>query len=212
MTEPKQLLSELLRPQQLGDLTLPQRVIDRFQRMIESGSIMNMLFYGQPGAGKTSAARVFMNALGPHDSIEIDGSSATGVDFVRQRIDRFSSCVAMNGGQKICFIDEADYVSQNAQAALRRVIEYYSDNCRYLLAVKNISKLIPAIRSRLMEVCFDIAPVDRAEVKSRLLQTYERKLSEVDIPFDRGRLTEIVCIYYPDLRAIANHLEFEFAT
>jgi replication-associated recombination protein RarA len=70
MSEPKQLVSELLRPQRLGDLTLPQRVIDRLQRMIHERSIMNMLFYGRPGLGKTSAARVFINALGPQDSIE----------------------------------------------------------------------------------------------------------------------------------------------
>jgi DNA polymerase III delta prime subunit len=210
MTEPKQLLSELLRPQQLGDLTLPPRIITRFQRMIESGSILNMLFYGGPGLGKTSAARVFINAVGPSDFIEVNGSDATGVDFVRERIVRFSSSLAMNGGTKICFIDEADYVSQNAQAALRKVIEEYSDNCRYLLAVNNISKLIPAIRSRLMEICFDIAPVDRVEVKKRLVERYERKLSDAGILIDKGRLAQIVSIYYPDLRSIPNHLEFEF--
>ena len=142
---------------------------------------------------------------------EINGSDATGVDFVRERIVRFSSALAMNGGRKICFIDEADYVSQNAQAALRKVIEEYSDNCRYLLAVNNISKLIPAVRSRLMEICFDIAPADRAEVKKRLVERYERKLSAAGIPIDKERLNQIVSIYYPDLRSIANHLEFEFA-
>jgi DNA polymerase III delta prime subunit len=138
MTEPRELVSELLRPQQLGDLTLPQRVIDRLQRMVGSGSIMNMLFYGKPGLGKTSAARIFIHALGPHDSIEVNGSSATGVDFIRERIEGFSSSVAMNGGRKICFIDEAEFVSKQAQAALRKVIEEYSDNCRYLLAVNDV--------------------------------------------------------------------------
>ena len=211
MTEPKQLLSELLRPQQLGDLTLPPRIITRFQRMIESGSILNMVFYGGPGLGKTSAARVFINAVGPSDSIEINGSDATGVDFVRERIVRFSSSLAMNGGMKICFIDEADYVSQNAQAALRKVIEECSDNCRYLLAVNNISKLIPAIRSRLLEICFDIAPVDRIEVKNRLIERYESSLSKNGIAFEPKRLCELVGIYFPDLRSIANHVQFEFA-
>jgi hypothetical protein len=61
--EPKQLVSELLRPQQLGDLTLPQPIIDRLQRMIDSNSIMNMLFYGDAGLGKTSAARILGNSL-----------------------------------------------------------------------------------------------------------------------------------------------------
>jgi replication-associated recombination protein RarA len=86
MAEPRTLLSELLRPQQLGDLTLPQRVVGRLQMMVETQSLMNMLFYGKPGAGKTSAARILINALGREDSIEIDGSSATGVDSVRVSI------------------------------------------------------------------------------------------------------------------------------
>jgi DNA polymerase III delta prime subunit len=211
MNRPIQLVSELLRPQQLGDLTLPQRVIERLQRMVDSGSIMNMLFYGEPGLGKTSAARVLIKALGPEDSIEINGSSATGVDFVRQRIEGFASSVALFGGKKICFIDEAEFVSKQAQAALRKVIEKTSCNCRYLFAVNDISKLIPAIQSRLMSICFDIAPADRAEVQKRLTERYETKLSEFGVHHDKQRLNEIVGIYYPDLRSIANHIEFEFA-
>jgi DNA polymerase III delta prime subunit len=210
MSDPKELVSELLRPQRLGDLTLPQRVIDRLQRMIDEGSIMNMLFYGKAGLGKTSAARVFINALGPRDSMEINGSSATGIDFVRDKVERFATSVAMFGGQKICFIDEADYVSKNAQAALRYVIEKMSINCRFLFAVNDVSKLLPAIRSRLLEICFDIAPADRHDVQRRLIERYGTKLAEYRIPYDKDRLREIVGIYYPDLRSIANHLEFDF--
>jgi replication factor C subunit 3/5 len=211
MTEPKQLISELLRPQRLSDLTLPQKVIDRLQRMIELGSIMNMVFYGEPGLGKTTAARIFINELGPDDSIEINGSTATGVDYVRDHIERFASSFSMFGGNKICFIDEAEFMSKSAQAALRKVIEQTSCNCRYLFAVNDISKLLPAIRSRLLAICFDIAPSDRAEMQKRLLDRYERKLPELNVQYDRKRLTEIVGIYYPDLRSIANNIEFEFA-
>jgi hypothetical protein len=77
--------------------------------------------------------------------------------------------------------------------------------------VNDISKLIPAIQSRLMSICFDIAPGDRAEVQSNLTDRYERNLAELGIQFDRERLKEIIGIYYPDLRSIANHIEFEFA-
>lgn len=211
MAEPKQLLSELLRPQQLGDLTLPQRDIDRFQRMVKSGFVMNMIFHGAPGLGKTSAAQFFINALGPETSFEINGSSATGVEFVRNEIESYAKAGSLFVGINIIFIDEADYVSKNAQGALRKVIEDYSDNCRFLLAVNDISKVIPALRSRLMEVCFDIAPADRHEVKARLLERYERSLSELGAAFDQKRLIELIAIYYPDLRSIANHVEYEFA-
>jgi hypothetical protein len=62
-----------------------------------------------------------------------------------------------------------------------------------------------------MEICFDIAPADRIEVKTRLIERYESNLSMNDIAFDRKRLCELVGIYFPDLRSIANHIEFEFA-
>ena len=209
MSKTRQLVSELLRPQQLGDLTLPQRYTDRLQRMIDTGSIMNMLFYGKPGLGKTSAARVFMNACG--SGMEVNGSIQTGVEFVRDRIERFAYSVSFNGGMKLCFIDEADYLSKNSQAALRAIVEKSSSNCRFLFAVNDELKIIPAIKSRLMGICFDVAPADRAKVKLRLIERYESKLSELGIEYDSTRLTEIVGIYYPDLRSIANHIEFEFA-
>lgn len=211
MSEPKQLVSELLRPQRLGELTLPQRRIDRLQRMIDEGSVMNMLFYGRAGLGKTSAARVFIKALGPDSSIEINGSSATGVDFVRQQIEPFARSGSVFEGSKICFIDEAEYVSKQAQGALRKVIEDTSENCRFLFAVNDVSKIIPAIRSRLMEICFDILPAERPEVQRRLIERYETRFAELGIPLDKERLRQIVGIYFPDLRSIANHIEFEFA-
>lgn len=206
------LLSELLRPQQLGDLTLPRRVIARLQRMNDEQSFMNMLFYGQPGIGKTSAARILGKAAGEWAFGEINGSDTTGVDFVRTTIKRMASSVVMGPArQKIIFIDEADYISKPAQAALRKVIEEYSENCRFLFAVNDVSKIIPALRSRLVSVCFDLAGADRAEVKERLFRRYADVLSREGIHFEEKRLVELIGIWYPDLRSIANQVQFEFA-
>jgi DNA polymerase III delta prime subunit len=149
MIRPCLLVSELLRPQQLADLTLPRRVIERLQRMVDSGTIMNLIFYGKPGLGKTSAARIIAKTIGA-DVHEINGSSLTGIDTVRNKVEGYASSVTLFNNPKICFIDEADYLSKNAQAALRHVIERSSSNCRYLFAVNDISKLIPAIQSRLI--------------------------------------------------------------
>jgi replication-associated recombination protein RarA len=68
MTKLKTPFSEMLRPQQLVDLSQPERVIDRLQRMVETRSLMNMLLHGELGTGKTSAARILINMLGPDDS------------------------------------------------------------------------------------------------------------------------------------------------
>jgi DNA polymerase III delta prime subunit len=113
-------------------------------------------------------------------------------------------------GSKICFIDEAEYVSKQAQGALRKVIEDFSENCRFLFAVNDISKIISPIRSRLMPICFDILPAERPEAQRRLIERYETKFAELGIPLDKERLRQIVGIYFPDLRAIANKVEFEF--
>jgi replication factor C small subunit len=114
-------------------------------------------------------------------------------------------------GVKICFIDEADNMSRNAQDALRKIIEDYSDNVRFLLAGYDARKIIPGIRSRLTEIRFDIAEADRAEIEDRLIRRLEEKLSDGGICYESERLKQIVSDNFPDFRAIANQLEFEFA-
>lgn len=210
MTMGKLPFSELLRPQQLRDLTIPQRDIDRLQRMVDSGNIMNMLFYGEPGTGKTSAVRII---IGPSvlNGLELNGASATGIDYVREVIENFAAHMKLYPGHKICFIDEADGLSPNAQQALQYLIEKTSSNCRYLFTANNVRKLRDGIQSRMMMVCFDVAPCDVDEVLARLQARYEALLLERGIAYDPKRLREIIGIWFPDLRSIANRVEYEFA-
>jgi len=202
------ILSERLRPQTLGDLTLSQRDIARLQKMIDTGSIMNMIFYGQPGIGKTSAARLI--AQSTRNDTEINGSSDKRIDVLRS-IKGFAATVAFNPGLKVCFVDEADHLPASTQADLRYVIENTSQNCRFLFTVNNVSKINSALRSRMKQICFDISPAGRSEVIDRLIARYETLLPELGIQFDSQRLKELVGIYFPDLRSIANQVEFEFA-
>ncbi len=209
----KQSLSEILRPQALSDLTLPTPTIDRLQKMIETNSIMNMLFYGKVGTGKTSAAHLFEDSAdtpifgGGPMFMQLDGSSAEDVDFVRKNIQNSLG----SAGFKICFLDRADLVPKAAQQAMPSVIEDKSHHCRFLLAVNDPSKIIPEIRSRLMPICFNIKPSDREEVQKRLLDRYASKLAEYGVRHDKQRLTEIIGDNYPDLRSIMKKIEFEFA-
>src|SRR6185437_4536615 len=204
MAEPKALLSELLRPQQLGDVTLPQKTIDRLQRMIDTDSIMNLLFYGAPGAGKTSAARL-IKARYEHGSIERSGPTLRTADDVGKEITSFAMTKSLlSDKRKLCFIDDADAMSKPAQAVLRNVIENTSGNCRFIVAVNNETKLQLALRSRLQGISFNVLPENRKEVIARLFNRYERTLTEHHPTFDHARLNEIVHVYYPDLRAIAN--------
>ena len=206
----KRSLPEIMRPQTVNDLTLQRPIIARLQKMVETKSAMNMVFYGKVGTGKTSAARLFadcaeVTVFGRQFS-EWDGSAVKNVDFVSTDMKNCLSCV----GYKIVVLDGADLVPEAAQQALPSVIdEMY--HCRFLFIVNHLAKIIPEIRSRLMPICFDVKPSDREEVQKRLIDRYEGKLAEHGIEHDKRRLIEIVDTSYPDLRSIAQKVEFEFA-
>jgi len=206
----QQPLAELLRPQQLGDLTIPQRDIDRLQQMVESRDIMNMAFYGKPGLGKTSAARIITQAVAGDSGMEINGSVLTGIESVRDRIEPFARTGSILGGKKICLIDEADYLSKHAQASLRHVIENSWSTCRFLFTVNDLGKLMPAIQSWLTPVCFDIVPAERDQVLQQLRARYRAKLTELGIKYDETKLKQIIGIFSSDFRKIAQQIEYEF--
>jgi replication-associated recombination protein RarA len=197
------LLSEILRPRALSELILPMQTIHGLQRVLESGSMANMLFYGPPGTGKTSAARIFMNAVGGW--LTINHSSKTTPDLVKH-----IKHGLIEGRQEICFVDEAHFVSKRNQLALADLIDSFSGKRRFLFAATNIAKLTQEFRSRLKEISFGIPAEDRKEVQKRLMERYEDTLSENGFTFDKLRLEQIIEENYPDLRAIANRMEFQF--
>jgi replication-associated recombination protein RarA len=206
----KQPLTELLRPQQLSELTLPRKDIDCLQRMVESGWIMNMIFYGKPGLGKTSAARTLIRLV-DQEHVEINPSSLLqNVEGLRRGIEGFVTTMTTTK-YKICFIDEADYLPNKLQDGLRELIDRTPAHCRFLFTVNDLAKIDDALRSRMIQICFDIGPAERPTVIEQLKALYEAKLHELGIEFDSRRLRDLVGIYYPDLRAIANKIEYEFA-
>jgi replication-associated recombination protein RarA len=205
-----QPLSELLRPRQLGDLTLPQPIIDRLQRMIDTRIVMNMLFYGKPGLGKTSAARLIIDAVGREDSIEINGARLPSAQAVSQKVEPFVTSMSVFGGSKICFIDEADAMARSADATLRSLIEKAKGHCAFILTANYVQKLSDGLRSRFVPVCFDVSGTQRQAVIERWLPGYQARLPELGVRYDRSRLEQLIGIYFPDLRRIAELIEFEF--
>ena len=205
--EKTQLLSEILRPRSVSELNLPPDISNSLERMERSGSVMNLLFYGEPGIGKTSAARIFTKDA---DVYEINGSFNNGDKTMLRTIENFASTMSLFLKPKICFIDEADYLTKEVQAGLRYTVEKFSATTRFILTANDYKKVTSALRSRCAPICFDVVPKDRASVVDRMIARYERRLSEFGYEYDEIRLREVVSIYFPDLRNIANQIQLEF--
>ena len=202
------LISETLRPTNFDELVLDAFIKTKLKKMYDSRNVMNMIFYGKPGSGKTSAAKIFADSE-VFDSITINGSLDTSIDIVRTKILNFSTSMSMYEQHKICFIDEADYLSKSSQASLRGVIEDTTKICRYIFTANDISKMHPALCSRLMPICFDMTPtqiaVELEKYKIRIISLLKKQSPDTD----EQRISRLIDMNYPDYRTIANKIEFE---
>mgnify|MGYP001216153209 CR=1 FL=1 len=204
------LLSKKLRPSTLADITLPSEYISSFERMLQNGRLLNMVFYGKPGIGKTSAARILLRELDA-DVYELNGSLNSGEKTMVKSIENFAHTVSLRGRPKVCFIDEADQMPASNQDAIRYTIENTSGNTRFLMTANDITKLTRAIKSRCLPICFDLKPLEAAAFVDELSDRYDVKLRSLGLSLDLQRIREIVGLSFPDMRMIANRLELEAA-
>lgn len=204
----QQQLSELLRPTELADLIQPLEIIQGLERMVRDGSLLNMLFYGKPGIGKTSAARVLLKKL-EADVYEINGSMLSGVGNVREDVRTFCASLSLSGNIKVCLIEECEHLSVPAQAALRNLIEK-AGHVRFLMTANDIRRIDPALKSRCRPTSFDIGPLDAEKTIERLLPRYTARLERLGYNIDQCWLSEQMHVVFPDLRKLANAIEFKY--
>lgn len=205
-----QLISEYLRPKSFPEMMLPNQLKMRLQKMLDEQNVMNMIFHGKPGSGKTSAARIICDDE-KFDVLKINGSLLTGIDIVRNKIQNFAYSMSLMNQKKIVFIDESDYMSKNAQASMRALIEETSINCRYIFTANELSKIHNALCSRLIPICFDLTSAQTESALEEYVKVTLEKLKQRTQTIDAQRVETIIRHYYPDHRSIANHLEFEFS-
>jgi replication-associated recombination protein RarA len=205
-----QLISEYLRPKSFPEMMLPNQLKMRLQKMLDEQNVMNMIFHGKPGSGKTSAARIICDDE-KFDVLKINGSLLTGIDIVRNKIQNFAYSMSLMNQKKIVFIDEADYMSKNAQASMRALVEETSINCRYIFTANELSKIHNALCSRLIPICFDLTSAQTESALAEYVKVTLEKLKQRVQTIDAQRVETIIRHYYPDHRSIANHLEFEFS-
>lgn len=200
----KELWVEKYRPSKISgyvfrDLGQKKQV----ETWIKDQSIPHLLFSGSAGIGKTTLAKILLNELdiSEHDILEINASRTNSVDDVRDKIINFVQMIPFGSPFKVVLLDEADYLSPNAQAALRGVMEEYHTNARFILTCNYPNKIIPALHSRCQG--FHVEKTDQFEFFKRV----EHILNEEQIKFDEETLANFVAAYYPDLRKTINTVQ-----
>ena len=166
---------------------------------IKDKSIPHLLLSGSAGIGKTTLAKILIQELGieDYDVLELNASRTNSVDDVRDKITNFVSMIPF-GIFKVVLLDEADYLSPNAQAALRGVMEEYHETARFILTCNYRNKIIPAIQSRCQG--FHVERTDQTEFTARVATI----LVDENIEFDLDTLDIYVKLTYPDLRKCIN--------
>ena len=172
------------------------------KRWIDEKAIPHLLLSGSAGIGKTTLAKILINEMGieEYDVLTLNASRTNSVDEVRNKITNFVQMIPF-GPFKVVLLDEADYLSPNAQAALRGVMEEYHSTARFILTCNYPNRIIPAIHSRCQG--FHIEKIDQTEFTARAATI----LVDESVEFDLDTLDVYVKATYPDLRKCINLLQ-----
>jgi len=200
MAEINTLWAEKYRPATLdGYVFKDEHQRELIESWVKAKNIPHLLFSGGAGVGKTTLARILINAMevDQYDLKEINASRNNGVDYIRDTIEGFVSTMPF-GEFKVVLLDEADYLSHNAQATLRNLMEKYSATAKFILTCNYARKIMPALHSRCQG--FEIDKIDHTEFTARVANV----LLKENIEFDINTLDSFVKASYPDLRKCLN--------
>src|SRR3990167_6976996 len=159
-----------------------------------------LLVSKSPGTGKTSTAKIIIKEL-KADFISLNASDERGIDVIRNKIKTFAMTRSTNGKFKIVHLDEADYLTRDAQPALRNMMETYASNCRFILTANYENKLIEPLRSRCVRIEFSTPSKTQISV---LLQTIVQK---ENLNVEMTLINQLIDKCYPDIRKMVNNLQ-----
>jgi len=209
------LLVEKYRPHSREEIVGNKNEVDRLFAMTNSGHLTHCILEGVPGIGKTSSILVIAKKLFGEffrsNFMELNASDERGIDVVREQIKTFARQAPFGSSFKIILLDEADSMTDDAQQALRRIMEKYSDLCIFMMSVNSVEKIIPAIQSR-CEV-FHFGPLSVDDITERLASVFreEKKLGafpDNDLP----ALRKVAEYSQGDMRKALNHLQVLLAS
>ena len=188
---------ERYRPSTLDTYVGNETLKTKVERFIEEQNVPHLLLYGRAGGGKTTLAKIIVNAI-ECDYLYINASDERNIDLVRDKLKNFASSVGFKPN-KIVILDEADYLNVNsAQPALRNLMETFSKHCRFILTCNFVERIIDPIQSRCQS--FQIIPPSRNEVAKHLHKILVKE-NIMDTPEDIKILVESG---YPDIRRVIN--------
>lgn len=204
----KELWTEKYRPQTIdGYVFTDPAQREQVEHFVREKSIPHLLFTGPAGTGKTTLAKILVNSLDidPYDFLQVNASRDNGVDFLKSKIEGFVSTMPF-GDLKIVLLDEADYLSHNAQAILRGLMETYQSQARFILTANLAHKIIGPLKSRCQQIIID--KTDQTEFTARAATV----LVTEGIEFDLDTLDSYVKATYPDLRSCLKLLQTNSVT
>lgn len=187
---------EKYRPSNLDTYIGNEHLKDKVSVYLESGDLPHLLLYGKAGTGKTTLAKILVKNI-ECDYLYINASDENNVDTVRNKVKNFASTMGFKD-YKIIILDECDYITPNAQAALRNLMETFSKHCRFILTCNFVERIIDPIQSRCQS--FQIIPPSKKEVAKHihdilLKENVMSNMEDLKVLIDSG---------YPDIRRVIN--------
>lgn len=193
------LWNERYRPQNLDTFVGNEQLKQTLQHFINQNDIQNLLLYGGAGCGKTTLAKLLAQNL-DCESLIINASDERGIETIRDKVMGFAS-VASFKPLKLVILDESDFLTIQAQASLRNIIETFSRNTRFILTCNFVERIIDPIQSRCQVL--KVIPPSKKEVAKHLSNI----LTQEKVKFNIKDLVPLINQYYPDLRKCINTLQ-----
>lgn len=200
------LWCERYRPKKVSDCILPDRIKKVFQEYVNTNSIPNLMLTGSAGVGKTTVAIAMCEEIGLN-YLFINSSEERGIDMLRTKIKGYASTISLTGGRKVIILDEADYLTPEAQAGLRGAIEEFSANCTFIFTCNFKARLIDALHSRCSVIDFTLKSEEKPRMASQFFARLSTILNQESIVYDKQALIKIVEKHFPDYRRTLNELQ-----
>ena len=187
---------EKYRPMDLSTYVGNEHLKEKVKVYLESEDVPHLLLFGKAGTGKTTLAKIVVNNI-DCDYMYINASDENKVDDVRNKIKTFASSVGFKS-LKVIILDECDYLTPNAQAALRNLMETFSKHCRFILTCNYVERIIDPIQSRCQS--YKVVPPSKKEVAQQMVSI----LNQESIDYELDDVALIVNAGYPDIRRVIN--------